>query len=102
FNLDAIRVPAKYPGKKHFKGPNAGKYSGNPLGKNPEDVWNADQYSKHGNDFWSIPNVKSNHVEKTDHPCQFPVGLIERLVLGLTNPGESVLDPYVGVGSSAI
>lgn len=89
FNLDPIRIPSKYPDKKHFKGPNKGKMSGNPLGKNPSDVWD-------------IPNVKSNHVEKTDHPCQFPVGLVERLVLGLTNPGDNVLDPYLGVGSSAI
>lgn len=89
FNLDPIRVPSKYPGKKHFKGPNAGKLSGNPLGKNPSDVWD-------------IPNVKSNHVEKTEHPCQFPVELVERLVLALTDPGESVLDPYVGVGSAVI
>lgn len=34
FNLDAVRVPAKYPGKLYFKGPNKGKPSGNPLGKN--------------------------------------------------------------------
>jgi adenine-specific DNA-methyltransferase len=89
FNLDPIRVPSKYPEKKHFKGPNKGKISSNPLGKNPSDVWD-------------IPNVKSNHVEKTDHPCQFPVALVERLVLGLTNKGDSVLDPYLGVGSTAI
>lgn len=89
FNLDAVRVPSKYPSKKHFKGPNAGKLSGNPLGKNPSDVWD-------------IPNVKSNHVEKTVHPCQFPVALVERLVLALTNAGGCVLDPYVGVGSSVL
>lgn len=39
FNLDPVRVPQKYPGKKHFKGPHTGQYSGNPLGKNPGDVW---------------------------------------------------------------
>ena len=33
FNLDPIRVPQKYPNKKHFKGPNKGKLSGNPKGK---------------------------------------------------------------------
>ena len=38
FNLDAVRIPAKYPGKRHFKGPRTGELSGNPLGKNPEDV----------------------------------------------------------------
>ena len=82
-------MPAKYPGKRHFKGPNVGQLSGNPLGKNPEDVW-------------SIPNVKSNHVEKTEHPCQFPVGLIERLVLSLTNPGDLVFDPFSGVASAGV
>jgi len=89
FNLDAIRVPSKYPGKKYFKGPNRGKLSCNPLGKNPGDVW-------------VIPNVKFNHVEKTEHPCQFPVELIERLVLSLTNAGDIVLDPYMGVGSAVV
>jgi adenine-specific DNA-methyltransferase len=103
FNLDAVRVPAKYPGKKHFKGPNAGKYSGNPLGKNPEDVWDTEAATAEDlTDFWAIPNVKSNHVEKTDHPCQFPVGLIERLVLALTNPGDLVFDPFAGVASAGV
>lgn len=89
FNLDAVRIPSKYPGKKHFKGPNAGQLSGNPMGKNPEDVWN-------------IPNVKSNHVEKTIHPCQFPVGLVERVVLALSNPGDLVFDPFAGVASAGV
>jgi adenine-specific DNA-methyltransferase len=89
FNLDDVRVPSKYPGKKHFKGAKSGQYSGNPLGKNPEDVWN-------------IPNVKSNHIEKTDHPCQFPVGLIERLVLATTNAGGLVFDPFSGVASAGV
>ncbi len=89
FNLDAVRVPQKYPGKKYFKGPKAGQYSANPLGKNPGDVW-------------IIPNVKHNHVEKTSHPCQFPVELVERLILALTNPGDLVLDPYMGAGSTAV
>jgi adenine-specific DNA-methyltransferase len=89
FNLDPIRVPSKYPGKRHFKGPRRGELSCNPLGKNPGDVW-------------IFPNVKSNHVEKTEHPCQFPVELVERLVLSLTEPGDTVLDPYVGAGSSVI
>jgi len=89
FNLDDVRVPQKYPTKKYFKGPKKGELSGNPLGKNPTDVW-------------EIPNVKANHIEKTIHPCQFPVELIERLVLSLTNENDVVLDPYIGVGSTAI
>ncbi|GIW82561.1 MAG: methyltransferase [Gemmatales bacterium] len=88
FNLDPVRIPQKYPGKKYFKGPKAGQYSCNPLGKNPGDLW-------------VIPNVK-NHVEKTEHPCQFPVELIERLVLSLTNEGDWVFDPFVGTGTTII
>ena len=89
FDLDPIRIPSKYPGKKYYKGPNRGKLSGNPLGKNPSDIW-------------EIPNVKSNHVEKTIHPCQFPIELIERLVLSMTEEGDSVFDPYVGVGTTVV
>jgi adenine-specific DNA-methyltransferase len=87
FNLDPIRVPQKYPGKRYFKGPKAGQYSCNPLGKNPGDVW-------------VFPNVKSNHIEKTDHPCQFPIELCERLILSLTKPGDLVIDPFMGAGST--
>ncbi len=88
FNLDPVRIPQKYPGKKNFKkNEKYGMLSGNPLGKNPEDVW-------------GIPNVKNNHPEKTNHPCQFPIELIERLVLSMTNPGDTILDPYLGVGSA--
>jgi len=89
FNLDDVRVPQKYPGKKYYKGPKKGQLSGHPLGKNPSDVW-------------EIPNVKSNHPEKTIHPCQFPVELIQRLVLALTDKGDWVLDPFIGVGTTAI
>ena len=89
WNLDPIRVPSKYPQKRHFKGPNIGKLSGNPNGKNPSDVW-------------AFPNVKNNHPEKTIHPCQFPVELVERLVLSMTDADDAVLDPYMGVGSSVV
>lgn len=89
FNLDPVRVPQKYPGKRAYRGPRKGKPSGNPKGKNPSDVW-------------EMPNVKSNHVEKTEHPCQYPVALVERLILALTDAGDLVVDPYVGVGTTAV
>lgn len=101
FNLDAVRVPAKYPGKRHFKGPRKGQPSGNPLGKNPSDIW---EILTHDWEelVWDIPNVKANHPEKTIHPCQFPIELVERCVLALTNEGDWVFDPYMGVGSALI
>jgi len=89
FNLDSVRVPQKYPGKRHYKGEKRGELSGNPLGKNPSDVWD-------------IPNVKAKHVEKTTHPCQFPVAIPRRLVRALTNASALVVDPYMGSGSSAV
>ncbi len=101
FNLDAVRVAAKYPGKRHFKGPNKGKPSSNPLGKNPSDIWEIVAHDW-DEELWDIPNVKANHPEKTEHPCQFPIELVERCVLALTNEHDWVLDPYCGVGSSLI
>jgi DNA modification methylase len=101
FNLDPVRIPAKYPGKRHFKGPHKGQPSGNPRGKNPSDVWEFLAQEWEGG-MWNIPNVKANHPEKTIHPCQFPIELVERCVLALTDEGDWVLDPYCGVGSALI
>jgi adenine-specific DNA-methyltransferase len=89
FHLDCIRIPQKYPGKRAYHGPNKGEFSGNPLGKNPGDVW-------------IFPNVKGNHVEKTEHPCQFPIELPVRLILALTRPGDLVVDPFLGAGTTAV
>ena len=101
FNLDNVRVPSKYPGKRHFKGPKKGQLSGNPLGKNPSDIWEIIEQDW-DKAMWNIPNVKSNHPEKTEHPCQFPIELVERCVLALTNEKSWVLDPFAGVGSTLI
>ncbi|MFM0604889.1 site-specific DNA-methyltransferase [Paraburkholderia sediminicola] len=89
FDLDAVRVQQKYPGKRASRGPNRGQLSGNPLGKNPSDVWD-------------IPNVKANHIEKTAHPCQFPVALPRRFILALTQEGDLVLDPFAGTASTGV
>jgi adenine-specific DNA-methyltransferase len=89
FNLDAVRVPQKYPGKRHYKGPKKGDWSGNPAGKNPSDVWD-------------IPHVKSGHIEKTAHPCQFPVALVQRCIRAMTPSNGLVIDPFMGSGSTAV
>lgn len=105
FNLDDVRIPSKYPGKRHFKGEKKGQLSGNPKGKNPEDVWEM-TLERLVDDWdaliWEIPNVKNNHPEKVDHPCQFPVELVERCVLALTDEGDVVYDPFAGVGSTLL
>jgi adenine-specific DNA-methyltransferase len=90
FNIDPIRVPQKYPAKKAYRGPRKGEYLSNPKGKNPGDVW-------------IFPNVKQNHPEKiSEHPCQFPFELVERVMLALTDPNDLVIDPFMGVGTTAV
>ena len=102
FNLDSVRIPSKYPGKTNYKpGPNYGLPSGNPLGKNPGDIWKL-MVHEWETGLWCIPNVKANHPEKTIHPCQFPIELVERCVLALTNEDDWVLDPFSGVGSALL
>tara|TARA_R110002072_G_C7927600_1_gene531447 strand:+ start:250 stop:1002 length:753 start_codon:yes stop_codon:yes gene_type:complete len=88
FFLDRIRDPnVKYPNQKKN-----GKLRCNPLGKNPSDVW-------------QLPKVTSGKgrasPERTSHPAQFPVSLIERIMLASTNEGDIVLDPFMGSGTTA-
>jgi adenine-specific DNA-methyltransferase len=100
FHLDDIRVMSKEPGKRSYKGPRKGELSGNPLGKNPSDVWEIMQ-EEWEKSMWEFPNVKSNHVEKVaSHPCQFPVELAERCILAFSNQGDVVLDMFCGTGST--
>lgn len=87
FNLDAVRDPdVKYPHQKKN-----GKLKCNPLGKNPGDVW-------------AIPKVTSGtnraSKERMPHPAQFPMAVIERIILACSQPGDLVLDPFAGSGSS--
>ena len=63
FNLDDVRVPSKYPGKRHFKGPKKGQLSGNPKGKNPSDIWEI----RH-----DAANVKSVNLGENDRPKSLP------------------------------
>lgn len=87
FDLDSVRVPQKYPGKRHYRGEKRGELSCNPKGKNPGDVWD-------------IPNVKANHIEKTSHPCQFPIAVAQRFVRALCPLDGLVFDPFMGSAST--
>lgn len=89
FDLDTVRVPQKYPGKRYFKGDKKWEFSGNPLWKNPSDVWD-------------IPNVKANHIEKTDHQCQFPVALVQRFIKAVVPKGGVIFDPFMWSGSAGV
>jgi adenine-specific DNA-methyltransferase len=89
FNLDEIRDPnVKYPNQRRN-----GKLRCNPLGKNPSDVW-------------EFPKVTTGRQrsskERTDHPAQFPLRVVERIVRGCSSLGDVVLDPFAGSGSAGI
>jgi len=89
FNLDDIRDPnVKYPNQKKN-----GKYRCNPLGKNPSDVWDFPKVTT-GN--------KRSSKERTDHPAQFPLGVVERVVKASSNTTDIVLDPFAGSCSTGI
>lgn len=89
FNLDPIRDPnVKYPNQKKN-----GKLRCNTLGKNPSDVWQIAKVTSGKN---------RSSAERASHPAQTPTDLIDRIILGGTNEGELVLDPFIGSGSLAI
>lgn len=89
FNLDDVRdLDVKYPNQKKN-----GKLKCNPLGKNPSDVW-------------ILPKVTSGanraSKERTNHPAQFPIAVIERIIRASSNPGDVILDPFMGSGTTAL
>lgn len=88
FNLDAVRDPnVKYPNQKKN-----GKLRCNPFGKNPSDVWQITKVTSGKN---------RSSVERTPHPAQFPMELVERMLKASSNTGDVVIDPFMGSGSTA-
>ncbi len=88
FNLDNIRdKDVKYPYQKKN-----GKLRCNTLGKNPSDVWQIAKVTS---------GINRSSEERTNHPAQFPVDLILRMILGFSNEGDLILDPFIGSGTTA-
>jgi adenine-specific DNA-methyltransferase len=89
FNLDDIRDPnVKYPNQKKN-----GKIKVNALGKNPTDVW----------EFPKVTSGKNRaSKERTPHPAQFPIAVIQRIIKASSHQNEIVLDPFMGSGTTAI
>ena len=62
----------------------------NPVGKMPDDVWNG------------FSRVCGTFKERTGwHPCQMPESLLKRIIAVSSNPGDCVLDPFSGSGTTA-
>ena len=93
FNLDDVRDPnTKYPNQKKN-----GKIRVNPLGKNPTDVW---QFPKVTTGKGLTGQRAS--PERTKHPAQFPLAVIDRIVKACSNPRDVIFDPFIGSGTTAV
>lgn len=66
----------------------AGDARANPKGKIPGDVW-------------TVSRVCGTFRERTGHPCQMPESILERIISASSNPGDVVLDPFLGSGTTA-
>ena len=92
FNLDEVRDPnVKFPNQRKN-----GRLRVNQLGKNPTDVW---QFPK-----VTIGQGRTGQrasPERTKHPAQFPVSVIERIVKACSNQGDLLLDPFMGSCTTA-
>jgi adenine-specific DNA-methyltransferase len=89
FNLDEIRDPnVKYPNQKKN-----GKFRCNALGKNPSDVWEFPKVTT---------GAKRSSKERTGHPAQFPLPVVERIIRVSSNVAEIVLDPFAGSCSAGV
>ena len=93
FNSDAVRVPILESSKERYESERVigGKgYVGGEsarIGKIPEDVW-------------KIPVVKQNSEQALGYPTQKPITLYERIIKASSNPGDLVLDPFAGCGTT--
>ena len=93
FNLDEIRIPYITKNDKRLEGG---------TGRNPTDTWNFDLPES---DFWyfdRVNNMTKNKLGLTEHPCIYPTPMIERIIKMTTQKGDTVLDPFLGSGTTLV
>ena len=96
FNSDDVRVPygAWAKGKKSYKTTSFGL-------EKPVEV----QLNEKGRlcpDYWDIPMIGSSSNERLGYKTQKPEALIERIIKASSNPGDVVLDPFCGSGTTLV
>ena len=85
----------------------------NPKGKLPDDTWflrpqeaNAAEpqlFSGHESDTWNVSRVCGTFKEREGwHGCQMPIGVLDRVIQAASNPGDVVLDPFNGSGTTCV
>jgi site-specific DNA-methyltransferase (adenine-specific) len=98
FNADAVRVPSA-------RQTTYADRRANPAGKLPDDTWvlrpqQEERCFAPGGDTWYVSRVCGTFKERTGHPCQMPEAVLERIVRASSNPGDGVLDPFAGSGTT--
>lgn len=98
FNADAVRV-------KSARQTTYADRRANPVGKLPDDTWylrpqESDDHFAEGSDTWAVSRVCGTFKERTGHPCQMPEAVLERIIKSASNPGDVVLDPFAGSGTT--
>jgi site-specific DNA-methyltransferase (adenine-specific) len=103
FNADAIRVASA-------RQTTYGDKRANSKGKLPDDTWflrpqeaAPHAYFEPGHDVWNENRVCGTFKEREGwHGCQMPIGVLNRIILASSNPGDVVLDPFNGSGTTTV
>jgi DNA modification methylase len=98
FNADTVRVPSA-------RQTTYADRRANPVGKLPDDTWvlrpqEDGSFFGPADDTWYVSRVCGTFKERGEHPCQMPLALLERIVRVSSNPGDLVLDPFAGSGTT--
>jgi len=98
FNADSVRIPSA-------RQTTYADRRANPAGKVPDDTWvlrpqeEARCFAPES-DTWYVPRVCGTFKERTGHPCQMPEAVLERIIRVSSEPGDLVLDPFAGSGTT--
>jgi len=103
FNIDDVRIPygahtLKYPSHPQAE---TSQYGNNGNGKDREN-WIPNPKGAKPKDVIDIPTTCNGMGEKTPHPTQKPEELLRKLVLASSNPGDLIVDPFSGSGTTAV
>lgn len=94
FNKDAVREP--------YDAQTIERYLKDKRYKDREARMRHLARGKYATNLWRIPSLKGSSKEKCGHPAQKPLKLLERIILASSGPGDLVLDPFLGSGTTAI
>lgn len=99
FNIDEARVPYNQHTLKYPRRPQAESSQYN-NGSKKKYIWMPHPNGAKPKDVLDIPTLSNGSWEKTDHPTQKPVELVRKIVLSSSNPGDLVVDPFGGSGTT--